>query len=52
MLGYCTNVHAGTSLQATVENLERFSVPVRERLGIDRLGIGLWFPERAATESP
>lgn len=50
LMGYCTNVHAGTSLEETVANLERFSVPVREHLELDRLGIGLWLPERAARE--
>ena len=50
LLGYCTNVHAGTSLDATLANLERCSVAVREHLGEDRLGIGLWLPEPAASE--
>jgi sugar phosphate isomerase/epimerase len=50
LLGYCTNVHAGTSLDETLANLERHSVAVREQLGEDRLGIGLWLPERAAVE--
>ena len=46
-IGYCTNVHAGTTLEETVANLETHAVFVREHLGRDRLGIGLWLPETA-----
>ena len=45
--GYCTNVHAGTTLEETIANLETNAVSVREHLGRDRLGIGLWLPETA-----
>lgn len=47
-LGYCTNVHAGHDLRATLENLERYAVVVRERLGAEELGIGLWLSADAA----
>ena len=45
LIGYCTNVHAGTTLEETVANLERHAVPVRKRLGESVLPIGLWIPE-------
>ena len=38
--GYCTNVHAGTTLVETIANLENHAVSVRKHLGQDRLGIG------------
>ena len=43
--GYCTNVHAGTTLEETIANLELHAVQVREELGEPTLGIGLWIPE-------
>ena len=49
-VGYCTNVHAGNSLEETLQNLERYAVAVARSLGNDRLGIGLWLPERTARE--
>lgn len=45
LIGYCTNVHAGMTLEETISNLERHAVPVREELGDESLGIGLWLPE-------
>ncbi|MBC23019.1 MAG: hypothetical protein CMJ32_03770 [Phycisphaerae bacterium] len=49
MIGYCTNVHAGTSMDSMLENLDRFSVGVREALGLDEpLGVGLWIAAPAA----
>lgn len=50
MLGYCTNVHAGTDTESVLANLRNCAVPVRERLAIDRLGVGLWFSQTAAKE--
>ena len=49
-VGYCTNVHAGNTLEETVRNLERHAVPVARDLGNDSLGIGLWLPETTARE--
>lgn len=46
-LGYCTNVHAGADLDATLANLERHAVRVRELLGAKELGIGLWLSAEA-----
>jgi predicted metal-dependent TIM-barrel fold hydrolase/sugar phosphate isomerase/epimerase len=47
-LGYCTNVHAAESLPDIVAQLDLHAVAVRERLGADRLGVGLWLPAPAA----
>ena len=49
-VAYCTNVHAAESLTGVVEQLRRFSEPVRKRLGVDRLGLGLWLARPVATE--
>ena len=49
-VGYCTNVHAGNSLEQTIDNLERHAVGVARHLGEDRLGIGLWLPEGAVRD--
>jgi hypothetical protein len=48
-LGYCTNVHAGHDLNATLLNLATHATVVRERLGARELGIGLWLSAAAAT---
>lgn len=48
--GYCTNVHAGTSLAETMANLERHARSVRGYLGDETLGIGLWIPESVLGE--
>jgi hypothetical protein len=50
-LGYCTNVHAGHDLRTTLENLERHSVAVRRKLGVQELGVGLWLSAEAAREA-
>ncbi|OJF12662.1 metabolite traffic protein EboE [Couchioplanes caeruleus] len=41
-LSYCTNVHAAESLEGILAQLDTYAVPVRERLGADVLGLGLW----------
>jgi len=41
-LAYCTNVHAAEDLSGIVAQLDRFALPVRERLGSAVLGLGLW----------
>src|SRR5688572_3649939 len=49
--GYCTNVHAGATLEATKENLERHALAVKGRYSPDRLmGVGLWLSAKAAEE--
>jgi sugar phosphate isomerase/epimerase len=41
-LCYCTNVHPAEDLAGVLGQLDRYAVPVREKLGADRLGLGLW----------
>lgn len=50
LLGYCTNVHAGTDIESILANLRKCALPVRQRLEQDQLGVGLWFSESAAKE--
>lgn len=51
ILGYCTNVHAGTDIASTKANLDRYAVGVRERVSPGApMGIGLWLPASAARE--
>jgi sugar phosphate isomerase/epimerase len=42
VISYCTNVHPAEDLGGILAQLDRYSVPVREQLGDDRLGVGLW----------
>ncbi|MFC3448664.1 metabolite traffic protein EboE [Amycolatopsis speibonae] len=42
MISYCTNVHPAEDVAGIVAQLERYALPVRERLGDDKLGVGLW----------
>lgn len=50
LIGYCTNVHAGTDTDSILANLRKCALPVRERLGQDQLGVGLWFSQVAARD--
>jgi sugar phosphate isomerase/epimerase len=47
-LSYCTNVHAAETLGGILAQLDTYAVPVRERLGYDVLGLGLWIAAPAA----
>ncbi|MGH8904636.1 MAG: metabolite traffic protein EboE [Egibacteraceae bacterium] len=47
-LAYCTNVHAADDADGVVAQLARYSGPVRARLGVERLGVGLWLAAPAA----
>lgn len=49
-LAYCTNVHAGDTLEEVLDHLDRFVLPVRRHLGSDVLGVGLWLAAPAARE--
>ncbi len=50
-IGYCTNVHAGATLDQTRENLRTHAVAVRDAMGRDGpLGIGLWLSAGAVRE--
>ncbi|MEH1011823.1 metabolite traffic protein EboE [Micromonospora sp. CPCC 206060] len=41
-LGYCTNVHPAEDLTGILAQLDTYALPVRQRLGADLLGLGLW----------
>ncbi|MCX4696901.1 metabolite traffic protein EboE [Streptomyces sp. NBC_01408] len=47
-LAYCTNVHPAETLDGVLAQLRDHAEPVRRRLGVGRLGIGLWLAEEAA----
>ncbi len=50
-IGYCTNVHAGATLDEMRTNLGRHAVAVRRAMQLDGpLGIGLWLSAVAARE--
>ncbi|NUP23251.1 MAG: metabolite traffic protein EboE [Streptomyces sp.] len=49
-LGYCSNVHQAEDLQGVIAQLAEYAEPVRERLGVDRLGIGLWLARPVVSE--
>lgn len=49
LIGYCTNVHAGASLDACWRNLEEHAVAVRRLWDADRpMGVGLWLSAATA----
>jgi sugar phosphate isomerase/epimerase len=41
-LAYCSNVHPADDLDGVAAQLERYAARVRQRLGADTLGVGLW----------
>src|SRR5262249_34027459 len=41
-LAYCANVHPAEQIPGILSQLDAYAVPVRTRLGWDRLGLGLW----------
>jgi len=47
-LAYCTNVHPAETLDGVLAQLAAHCEPVRLRLRLDRLGIGLWLAADAA----
>ncbi|WP_314613089.1 metabolite traffic protein EboE [Streptomyces stackebrandtii] len=47
-LAYCTNVHPAEDLHGILAQLDTYAVAVRDHLGADRLGIGLWLAHRVA----
>jgi hypothetical protein len=50
-IGYCTNVHAGATLQQTRANLQRYALEVKRRHCPEQsLGVGLWLSAQAAQE--
>ncbi|MEV5953868.1 metabolite traffic protein EboE [Streptomyces sp. NPDC051987] len=48
-LGYCSNVHQAEDLEGVISQLAEYAEPVRERLGVDLLGIGLWLARDVVT---
>ncbi|MBN9518345.1 metabolite traffic protein EboE [bacterium] len=48
-LGYCTNVHPGRSVAEVLAGLDRYTVPVRERLGRP-VAAGLWLARTVVDE--
>ncbi len=50
-IGYCTNVHAGTTLESICSRLSEFAVPLAHKLPANEsLGVGLWLPKSASDE--
>ncbi|MFF4260079.1 metabolite traffic protein EboE [Streptomyces sp. NPDC001663] len=49
-LAYCSNVHQAEDLDGVVAQLAAYAQPVRESLGADLLGIGLWLARDVVTE--
>ncbi|GHE14248.1 metabolite traffic protein EboE [Streptomyces alanosinicus] len=49
-LAYCSNVHQAEDLQGVIDQLATYAEPVREALGTDLLGIGLWLARDVVTE--
>ncbi|NDL57666.1 metabolite traffic protein EboE [Phytoactinopolyspora mesophila] len=43
-LAYCTNVHPTDDFNTLIDQVRTFGGGVRSRLGVDRLGLGLWLP--------
>lgn len=50
-LGYCTNVHPGRTVGEVLAGLDRYTVPVRERLGRP-VAAGLWLAKPVVDELP
>src|SRR5262245_4197092 len=49
--GYCTNVHAGSDLDQTRANLERYALAVKHLASPDEpMGVGLWLSASAARQ--
>ena len=49
-IGYCSNVHPGNSFVEYLGQLKTHAVQVREKLQLDRMGIGLWFSAATAVQ--
>ncbi len=51
ILGYCTNVHPGTTLDEIKRNLEEHTVEVKRQVSPDEpMGVGLWLPVEAVVQ--
>ncbi|MFJ9895928.1 metabolite traffic protein EboE [Streptomyces sp. NPDC091280] len=49
-LAYCSNVHQAEDLDGVIGQLADCTEPVRESLGADLLGVGLWLARDVVTE--
>jgi len=49
-LAYCSNVHQAEDVDGVVAQLARFAGPVRRRLDVARLGVGLWLSAMAVAD--
>ena len=49
-LSYCTNVHPAEDLAGVLDQLDRYSGPIREAAGLPVLGVGLWLPSAVAAQ--
>lgn len=49
-ISYCSNVHAGESIEEVLQNLTRFIQPVCQRRGLSSMAAGLWLSAAAAKE--
>jgi sugar phosphate isomerase/epimerase len=49
-LGYCTNVHPGEDLAEISAQLGTYATAVRQAVGTDRLGLGLWLAAPVAAQ--
>jgi sugar phosphate isomerase/epimerase len=49
-VGYCYNVLPGESVAALCEQARRICGPVRAKVGVARMGVGLWIAQPAAVE--
>jgi sugar phosphate isomerase/epimerase len=49
-LAYCSNVHPADDLDGVAAQLERYTARVRDRLGVERLGVGLWVAAPAVAD--
>lgn len=47
---YGTNVHPAEDLAGVIGQIADYGEPVRERLGVSRLGLGLWLARDVATQ--
>lgn len=47
-LAYNAGVHPAEDLENLIAHLTRYAVPVRKRLGVERMGVGLWLSPAVA----
>ncbi len=51
-VGYCTNVHSGTTLAQVIANLRTFASPAKQRFSPEEpMSIGLWLSHQAVSEA-